>query len=51
MSAKGREQPGSIWRLVGEVAVWLWALGFMGYFYYRHDFVPLIRHLWVQVFG
>lgn len=51
MARKDVEKQGSIWCLVREVALWLWALAFMGYFYYSHDFVSLIRHLWTQILG
>lgn len=36
---------------IAEVILWIWVLGFLGYFYYSHDFIPLLQHFWKQAIG
>ncbi|MBI4489901.1 MAG: hypothetical protein HY694_12510 [Deltaproteobacteria bacterium] len=41
----------TVLRLACELLAWVWALFFLGYFYYSHDFYPMLQYLWKQVFG
>lgn len=36
---------------IAQALLWLWALGFLAYYYYAHDFLPMLRHYWTQAFG